>query len=203
MPPPGPNKHQQRTEATKRKLLRAARRIFARDGFEAASISDIAAEAGHTRGAFYAHFKAKEDLFFALLEEQSSANLEKLRAILEGGPMERRLDLLREFYATRIDDKQWPMLVFEFKLYALRHPRLRAKLAQAHRSIRTNLKLDDVEPLLPWDLRKSPDRHNVKRLTLEVVRTALILEHAYDPAALGEEQVVGILRQLFDAVVDK
>jgi AcrR family transcriptional regulator len=203
MPPPGPNKHQQRTEATKRKLLRAARRIFARDGFEAASISDIAAEAGHTRGAFYAHFKAKEDLFFALLEEQSSANLEKLRAILEGGPMERRLDFLREFYATRIDDKQWPMLVFEFKLYALRHPRLRAKLAQAHRSIRTNLKLDDVEPLLPWDLRKSPDRHNVKRLTLEVVRTALILEHAYDPAALGEEQVVGILRQLFDAVVDK
>ena len=117
--------------------------------------------------------------------------------------MERRLECLREFYATRIDDRQWPMLVFEFKLYALRHPRLRAKLAQAHRSIRTNLKLDDVEPLLPWDLRKSPDRHNVKRLTLEVVRTALILEHAYDPAALGEEQVVGILRQLFDAVVDK
>src|SRR5450631_3435825 len=126
MPPPVPNKHQQRTEATKRKLLRAARRIFARDGFEAASISDIAAEAGHTRGAFYAHFKAKEDLFFALLEEQSSANLEKLRAILEGGPMEQRLECLREFYATRIDDRQWPMLVFEFKLYALRHPRLRA-----------------------------------------------------------------------------
>jgi AcrR family transcriptional regulator len=67
------NKHQQKTEATRRKLLEAALQVFSRDGFEAARIEDIAAESGYTRGAFYANFDTKEDLFFALLEEQAGA----------------------------------------------------------------------------------------------------------------------------------
>ena len=59
----------ERTRATRRKLLDAAKRIFAQDGFEAARLEDIAAGAGYTRGAFYANFKSKEDIFFALFEE--------------------------------------------------------------------------------------------------------------------------------------
>jgi AcrR family transcriptional regulator len=55
------NKHQQKTEETRRKLLAAALRIFARDGFERSRLEDIAAEAGYTRGAFYANFATKED----------------------------------------------------------------------------------------------------------------------------------------------
>ena len=58
-----------RTEATRRKLLEAAEQIFARDGYEAARLEDIAAPAGYTRGAFYANFESKEDIFFALLEQ--------------------------------------------------------------------------------------------------------------------------------------
>jgi len=195
------NKHQQKTDATKRKLLKAARRIFARDGFEGASINDIAAEAGHTRGAFYAHFKAKEDLFFALLEEQSGIHLEKLRTMLENCSTDQgRLDCVREFYAARSVDKQWPVLVLEFKLYALRHSRLRAKLAAAHRSIRAKLKLDEIERLLPSELQRSRAAHNVKKLTLEVILTGLVLENAYDPEGMPEDQTIAVLRQLFDAV---
>ena len=62
------SRQQVRTAATRRKLLAAAEKIFARDGFEAARLAEIAALAGYTRGAFYAHFKSKEDIFFALLE---------------------------------------------------------------------------------------------------------------------------------------
>src|SRR5437764_12953955 len=65
------NKHQQKTEETRHKLLKSAQKVFARVGFEAASIQDIAKDAGHTRGAFYAHFGCKEDLFFALLEHEA------------------------------------------------------------------------------------------------------------------------------------
>jgi len=78
-----PNKHQQRTEQTRRKLLEAGLRIFVRDGFEAARIEDIAAASGHTRGAFYANFETKEDLFLALLEQQSVKRITELHAILE------------------------------------------------------------------------------------------------------------------------
>ncbi len=201
MPSVFQNKHQQKTEATKRKLLKAARRVFARDGFEAARINDIAIEAGYTRGAFYAHFKTKEDLFFALFEERSSVNVETLRSKLKDCSTDQeRLDCVREFYATRIEDKQWSILVFEFKLYALRHSKSRAKLAAARRSIRAKLKFDDLERLLPSELQCFPERHSIKRLTLEVVLTALVFEHAYDPAAMPEDQVIVVLRQLFDAV---
>ena len=63
-----PNKHQIRTEQTTGKLLRSAMKIFVRDGFKAARLEEIAKDAGYTRGAFYAHFESKEDLFLALLE---------------------------------------------------------------------------------------------------------------------------------------
>src|SRR5690349_21640675 len=106
-----PNKHQQRTAATRRKLLATARRIFVRDGFEAARLEDIAAEAGHTRGAFYANFQSKEDVFFALLEQQATQNIEKVRRAMESCPNpEDRLRTLRELYTSRLADRQWMML---------------------------------------------------------------------------------------------
>ena len=67
---PRHNKHHQKTEATREALLQAARRIFVRDGFEASRIEDVVAAAGRTRGAFYANFRAKEDLLFAIYEQQ-------------------------------------------------------------------------------------------------------------------------------------
>jgi AcrR family transcriptional regulator len=201
MRPVLPNKHQQKTEATKQKLLRAARRIFTQDGFEAARISDIALEAGYTRGAFYAHFESKEDLFFALLEAQSSVKVETLRSALkECTTDQEKLDCVREFYATRIEDKQWTILVLEFKLYAIRHSKSRAKLAAAHGSIRAKLKFEDIERLLPSELQRSSETHSVKRRTLEAILAALVLENAYDPTGMAEDQAIAVLRQLFDAV---
>src|ERR1700758_2952101 len=83
---PAANKHQQRTAATRRALLDAARRIFSRDGLEACRIEDIAAATGHTRGAFYAHFPTKEDLFFALFEQEAGDRLRDLRSVMERCP---------------------------------------------------------------------------------------------------------------------
>src|SRR5579864_741225 len=81
-----PNKHQRKTVATRLALLESARRVFASQGFEASRIEDIAGATGHTRGAFYAHFSSKEDLFFALLEQESSDRLRELRCMLEQCP---------------------------------------------------------------------------------------------------------------------
>ena len=60
----------------------AAKRIFAQDGFEAARLEDIAAGAGYTRGAFYANFDSKEDIFFALFEEWVGERIECLTSAL-------------------------------------------------------------------------------------------------------------------------
>src|SRR5258706_14726534 len=71
----------ERTEATRQKLLAAAERIFARDGFEAARLEDIAAGAGYTRGAFYANYGGKEEIFFALLEQWVRQRIDSVTAV--------------------------------------------------------------------------------------------------------------------------
>src|SRR3954453_23706787 len=53
---------------TRYELLRAASRLFLRNGFVDTSLADIAEEAGLTKGAVYSNFESKEELFLALLE---------------------------------------------------------------------------------------------------------------------------------------
>jgi len=62
----------ERRASTSGALCRAARQLFAQNGFEAASVDGIAAAAGVTRGAFYHHFSHKEALFEAVFEDVES-----------------------------------------------------------------------------------------------------------------------------------
>jgi AcrR family transcriptional regulator len=195
-------KHQQRTEATRRALLDAAKRIFARDGFEAARIEDIAGATGHTRGAFYAHFNNKEDLFFALFEQEAGERLLDLRSALEHCPdSSGRLRALRKFYVARASDQQWVMLALEFKLFALRHPRLRARLARTHRRIRESLKLEMIGNLIPELLKDRQESREVRRVALEAVLNGLVLEHAYDPETISQSQATAVLGRMFDVLM--
>lgn len=192
------NKHQQRSEATRRKLLASSLRIFTRDGFEASRIEDIAAHAGHTRGAFYANFESKESLFFALLEQQITKHIGDLTKRLENCNSEQeKLKALRTYYLDRASDRQWSMLMLEFKLYAIRHPRIRAGLAGAHRKIRASVKLQ-IDGFLGCAL-KAKSEESV-RTSLEAVLNGLVLQHSYDPDSLSEDQLVSTLGRIFDAL---
>jgi AcrR family transcriptional regulator len=62
---------EQQKERTREELLSAAARVFAQKGYEGASIDDVAAEAGFTKGAFYSNFASKDDVFIALVEDRS------------------------------------------------------------------------------------------------------------------------------------
>src|SRR5580700_320203 len=195
-------KHQQRTEATRRALLDAAKRIFARDGFEAARIEDIAGATGHTRGAFYAHFNSKADLFFALFEQEAGDRLRDLRSVLEKCPDSGgRLRALRTFYVRRVSDRQWVMLALEFKLFALRHPKLRARLARTHRRIRESLKLETIGSLIPELMKDRRESRELRRVALEAVLNGLVLEHAYDPETISQTQATAVLGRMFDVLM--
>lgn len=68
-----PNLREKHAEETRRALLRAARRLFARHGYAGTGIDQIAAAAGATRGAVYHHFDGKEALVLAVLDEMQAA----------------------------------------------------------------------------------------------------------------------------------
>jgi AcrR family transcriptional regulator len=56
-------------QLTHQKILESAMKHFTEVGFRDASIRNICHDAGVTNGAFYVHFKSKEELFSALVDE--------------------------------------------------------------------------------------------------------------------------------------
>jgi AcrR family transcriptional regulator len=59
---------QQRSEETRSKIIFSAIKLFSAKGYNTASVDDVCADAGISKGAFYHHFKTKQDLFLALLD---------------------------------------------------------------------------------------------------------------------------------------
>jgi AcrR family transcriptional regulator len=196
------NKHQLKTEEMRRKLLKSARKIFAKDGFEAARLEDIAKDAGHTRGAFYAHFASKEDLFFALLEQQIYRHLEKVQTLLHAeSDAKSKLRVLRGYYVERLADPNWSILMLEFKLFAFRHPKVRARLAGAHRAMRASFQVPGLTDLLSSDRSQSGMSRDAMKIVLEGFVQSLILQRAYDPISLSSRDATQALGEVFDLLV--
>ena len=84
----------ERSETTIRALVEAARNRFARDGYEAASLDEVARLAGVTKGALYHHFGGKRELFLAVFEAEERR---LMRTIAEAHGKER--DPWKGFYA--------------------------------------------------------------------------------------------------------
>jgi len=59
---------QQRSEETRARIMEAAIKLFSTRGYNKASVDNICEEAGISKGAFYHHFKSKQELFLALLD---------------------------------------------------------------------------------------------------------------------------------------
>ena len=76
---------------TQSMLLEAAGKTFRKLGFEGAAVEDIAEGAGFSRGAFYANFESKDDLFIALLDQEMKRHCERLKAFLGAGRRHRKL----------------------------------------------------------------------------------------------------------------
>ncbi|MDQ4501345.1 ScbR family autoregulator-binding transcription factor [Sinomonas sp. ASV322] len=67
---------QERAVITRNAIIRGAAEVFAEHSYAQASLSDIVARANVTKGALYFHFKSKEELASAVIDEQHKAVLE-------------------------------------------------------------------------------------------------------------------------------
>jgi AcrR family transcriptional regulator len=127
-----------RRQQTRDYLLQAAAQVFAARGFHAATLDEVAAAAGYTKGAVYSNFKNKEDLFLALLEATYSRELSELRDLLHSSEVS-PVDRLGEFVGLVKNESgsiphNWGALYLEFGLYAMRHPAARQRLNELDRA---------------------------------------------------------------------
>src|ERR1041385_1210250 len=64
--------------AKRRQIIEGARAVFLAQGFDAASMNDIARRAGVSKGTLYVYFRNKEELFEAIAEEECGLQAERV-----------------------------------------------------------------------------------------------------------------------------
>ena len=128
-------------ERTRRRLIEAGRRVFLRAGYHAASLDQVAGEAGMTKGAVYSTFESKADLFMAIHEERVDERSARYRAFAQSAASSREMAAAgaREWLEVMRSDRDWSLLLIEFWVHAARHPELRRRFAERHRRQRDAL----------------------------------------------------------------
>jgi AcrR family transcriptional regulator len=74
---------QKRSQRTRKRLVKAAMRLFAERGYDATSTSQIAKRAGMSAGLFYRYFKDKRDIFQEIYNDHSFAGAQAFMAELD------------------------------------------------------------------------------------------------------------------------
>lgn len=127
-----------RRAETRQRLLDAAMDVFAEEGFGRASVEDVCARAGYTRGAFYSNFASLDELFLAMWQQQTDALLTAAAQALEEAtvqPVTSLEDGIERFVSVVAVDERWFRIQSEFNAHALRTPGLRAVVAEREAAI--------------------------------------------------------------------
>ncbi|MGO9457294.1 MAG: TetR/AcrR family transcriptional regulator [Acidimicrobiales bacterium] len=132
-----PLTQERRRRQTREHLLAAAAEVFAHRGYHEATLEEIAAAAGFTKGAVYSNFASKEDLFLTLTEVHVDEMLSRVRTMIDSSdvPAGDRLEEFARLAAENFErEKSSSALYMEFWLYASRHPKARERLAAIDRA---------------------------------------------------------------------
>jgi AcrR family transcriptional regulator len=136
--PPRRLGREEQRQHTRAQLLDAAQRVFAREGFQGASVAAIATEAGYSHGAIYSNFNGKEDLFLILVEERIDARLAKVyqAADAELSRGAEPLEAARRFVAMLQQEREAYLLLVDFWNQAVREPKAAARFTERHARLR-------------------------------------------------------------------
>ncbi|MGG4494753.1 TetR/AcrR family transcriptional regulator [Brevibacillus reuszeri] len=112
----------ERKKETRQLLLESAVETFAKFGFHGASVDKIAETAGFSKGAVYAHFHSKEELFLAIMEQQMHVHVQNiLKVIDQHQSISHFIETMQDYvHSIRQENRAWSMLNMEFLLYAMR-----------------------------------------------------------------------------------
>ncbi|WYP28038.1 helix-turn-helix domain-containing protein [Alkalihalobacillus sp. FSL W8-0930] len=150
--------HEERKVETRKMLLEAAAEVFAQLGFHGASVDKIAEFAGYSKGAVYANFNSKEELFLALLEEKMKSDVDTIHQAMEQDQsVDQFIKKIDYFFdLERQTNKVWSILNMEFLLYAMRQESVREKW--------TAMIVDSVEQLSDGieEMMKTDDRLKIQ-----------------------------------------
>ena len=177
-------------------MLSAAEELIAERGFAAASLAEIAEAAGVSKGAIYHHFRSKDDLLLALLDQHFE---ERMRAVepIAATPGAAAAERLVEEIPF---DRRWNLLYLEFVVRAARDERFREELRGRLQRLRKH-GARGIEGYLEREGIRSELKPQQIALALAAVGNGLAIEGLTDPDTSTDPLYAYILGLLFEGMV--
>jgi AcrR family transcriptional regulator len=183
---------------TRERLLAAAERVFARKGFAAASVEEIAEAAGYSIGALYSNFDGKQQILAEVLSRRTASRIAAAVRIIDDGitgtadPLEASGRLLAE---VADHDGDFALLQAESWLYAVQSPEMMDALAARRRELSASAKRLVAAEL---DRRGAPPDTPAGDVTTVVLALfdGLVRQRRTDPASVPDDLFAQALRWL-------
>jgi len=176
---------------TRKKLIEAAAAVIGKKGFDQASLEEIAAHAGMTRGAIYGNFKDKDELFLALIEthwkpiipplKPGASFREQMRIF--GRTVSQEARLRRPHAATAV----------AFQLYTLTHAPLRAAITKRNAAVYQWLARELIRVIPAKELPMPPERFVC---VLDTMITGLLFTYFQTPDLITEQVFISAFEAL-------
>lgn len=179
---------------TKTMLLEAAKSEFARFGYGNTTADSIAEKAGFSKGAFYANFESKEEVFLELLKMHMQNESEVFKSLFETARnTEEIYKGIDKWFLKMQNDAEWQLLSVELNLHAKRHPEFASKFYKLQSSHQTVLcdfvklffELARAKPVISYDLIA----HYIMSMSLGIA--------VMKPASQRKQQINGQIVILF------
>jgi AcrR family transcriptional regulator len=189
---------------TRAQLIDAAATVFGRRGYTAASLDEVAEEAGLTKGAVYSNFDSKEELFQAVIEDRLNEPMRHGAEVIDmsmGTTEEHAMAGARVFADVVQQEREVFLLALEFEIHVARHPELaqtylersREQLANVADLIRERTKDSDLPLPLPVDQMA---------IAVEALSKGMALQRLADPDSVPDELLGRVYALLFQLPAD-
>ena len=188
---------EQSREATRERLLSAARVVFARAGYHGASVEEIASEAGFSTGALYSNFEGKVDLFLALMERE----IDRHHSEITQGVSERRTVSARaakgasQWMSTVDREPELVLLFMEFWAYGVRDPEVRSHVADSFARVRELITELVEDSAREFDLALALPAEQLS-LAIDALADGIARQKLVDPGAVPDDLLGRVIAML-------
>lgn len=196
------NRRELKQQQTRSQLLEGAARVFARRGYHVATLEEVAAEVGLTKGAVYSNFESKERLFLELVDIEISKRVREIRAVADaaGSPAMLAREAERRFQRFVREEPHWPLLFYEFFSYGARNQELREEFVARRRAlyeviaraVKRQARTLGVKPAWP------PEQIAV---VIEALMNGLAFIRVIDPQTVPEGLFGGVMERVMFALL--
>ena len=193
-------RQEMRTKETRELLMRAARTIFIRDGYEGADLNDIAELAGRTKGAIYGHFKSKEEIFLALIADHRQEYRDRLRGQMTRN-VKQNIAVMRQFVIDLAEEDDWALLQLEFKMFTLRHPQTKERFKSLYEPWTTDREELFARLLGPAGKGKRSISRTMAVHSILPMLSALLLEAEFQPGIMSKDAIKKFIAGIFDSLI--